>query len=160
MSSDFYIQIQQEVNKHKENIHRKDFRFFHIERFLKIAQKSDELSNQCRQCQGCKEEIDSISKNLSEIINDFVLRKDYDNKMNTWLEHLKKEHFIYPERYFIALYSFFGIGAGFIFGFLVSFLFFNGNLNSILVFVIVGLFIGQFYGGRIDARKKNDDLII
>ncbi len=51
MNSEWYRQLEENVLEQKENIHKKDFTFYLIDRFLLMSKRIDLYSENCKECE-------------------------------------------------------------------------------------------------------------
>jgi len=156
MSDTWYLNIVKTVEEQKKNISERDQGFFHISRFLKAAKISEQLSDKCEQCRENMSIISIISKTLSDDINmPGKTRRGFERNLESILKHLTRGHRYYPKRYFISLYTFFGILIGCLSGFLIMTILAK---DLIMIGLLIG-FAGGVIGGRIIGNKK-DKIII
>jgi len=162
METLWYRKLEIKVLEENEKLYRNDFKFFQVETFLKAAKKADSFSNKCDVCQTHKERAEEMADNLENYLKgDFKLRKDYEKQLDKITKHLKKEHKIYPEQYFISLYSLFGVLGGVGVGALIAYLTIPGFINQSMLFGFVGgLIIGRIFGKRKDNTQKLENKVL
>ena len=154
--------IESNIESQKSLIYKKDIKFYGVDKIVKMASIVEKFSKECSVCIQKKTEIEDISKNLGNYLNNSVkLRKEYEHLSDEITEHLKTEHQIFSKTYFASLYSAYGTIAGLLAGFIFGFIFFKENLfTSVLIFWTVGIIVGRFYGLRKDREvaKENRNL--
>ncbi len=154
--------IESNIESQKSLIYKKDIKFYGVDKIVKMASIVEKFSKECSVCIQKKTEIEDISKNLGNYLNNSVkLRKEYEHLSDEITEHLKTEHQIFSKTYFASLYSAYGTIAGLLAGFIFGFIFFKENLfTSVLIFWAVGIIVGRFYGLRKDREvaKENRNL--
>ena len=154
--------IESNIESQKSLIYKKDIKFYGVDKIVKMASIEEKFSKECSVCIQKKTEIEDISKNLGNYLNNSVkLRKEYEHLSDEITEHLKTEHQIFSKTYFASLYSAYGTIAGLLAGFIFGFIFFKENLfTSVLIFWAVGIIVGRFYGLRKDREvaKENRNL--
>ena len=129
--------IESNIESQKSLIYKKDIKFYGVDKIVKMASIVEKFSKECSVCIQKKTEIEDISKNLGNYLNNSVkLRKEYEHLSDEITEHLKTEHQIFSKTYFASLYSAYGTIAGLLAGFIFGFIFFIlgkfnlGKLNS------------------------------
>lgn len=151
-------QIEQTVQEQKEDINRRDYNFFLVGRFLKIAERTGMFSATCASCEKSRHEIEDISGRLAGFINDGPgKRKELENRTEALFQHLKKEHGILPDKYYTSFFSFVGLATGSIIG-LISGWLLKWNMGiAFLTGWAAGLIIGRVYGLYRDRVLKKLD---
>ena len=162
MESLWYKKLEIKILEENEKLYKNDFKFFQVETFLRAAKKADSLSEKCDTCKIHKETSEEIADNLQNYLKgDFKSRKDYEKKLTTITKHLRKGHQIYPEQYFISLYSLFGILGGLAFGAVIAYLTIPGFIKQAMLFGFVGgLLIGRILGKRKEKLNKLNNKIL
>jgi hypothetical protein len=162
VKTDWIEMIESNIESQKSLIYKKDIKFYGVDKIVKMASIVEKFSKECSVCIQKKTEIEDISKNLGNYLNNSVkLRKEYEHLSDEITEHLKTEHQIFSKTYFASLYSAYGTIAGLLAGFIFGFIFFKENLfTSVLIFWAVGIIVGRFYGLRKDREvaKENRNL--
>ena len=147
------------IREQKKSISPKDYRFYLVDRFLKLMQHVDSFSAKCVECKHLKPEIEEAAANLAELINSSKTNKlKYEHLNDKILNHLNKIHRLKPKRYFTSLYSVYGIGISTILGMLTSFLISGSFSRIILFFLLIGLLVGNALGYRKDNQQKKNNL--
>ena len=151
--------IDKLIQEQKESISPKDYRFYLVDRFLKIVQHIDSFSGKCMECKHLKPEIEEAAANLAELINGSKTNKlKYEHLNDKILNHLNKVHRLKPKRYFTSLYSVYGIGISAMLGILTSFIGSGSFSRIILFFLLIGLLAGNALGYRKDNHQKKNNL--
>lgn len=157
----WYKKIEQTIEREAESISRRDYKFYHVSRFLRVAQRLIEHEEQCVKCYEMKSQIEDIAENLSERINGTMHeRKAYEQAMDFIINHLNRKHHMHPKNYFASAYAFIGMFAGAILGIAVFWLIdFELIKIGILAGWAAGLMVGRYYGHRKDKiiEKENRD---
>lgn len=152
-TTDWYTAINKTVEEQKKSIPERDQNFYHLDRFLKAAELSDEFSDSCRECLNNKSVIRKIAEGVSHFINTPGReRRNFERNYENVLSHLKKVHGLYPARYYISLYSFLGIMIGGCIGFFLFFII-SGELK--MIGLLIG-FLGGVITGRIMGNNKDN----
>ena len=158
----WYKKLEIKTLEENEKLYKNDFKFFQVETFLKAAKKADSFSEKCDNCKIHKDTSEEIAENLQSYLKgDFKSRKDYEKRLTAITNHLKKAHQIYPEQYFISLYSLFGVVGGLAFGALVAYLTIPGFIKQTMLFgFVLGLLIGRILGKRKEKINKINKKIL
>ncbi|MEA3446729.1 MAG: hypothetical protein U9R19_18590 [Bacteroidota bacterium] len=151
MNKDWVVRIEENINTQKENIHKRDVRFFQVDQLNRIAVRLESFENECAECKKHKTALEDISKSLAQYINTNAAEKrEFEKKTDAIKKHLKEAHQIFPVYYFVSYYSFVGIAAGIVLGLLVGYVFSEIFLQSIVIFLIAGLLTGYYLGNKKD----------
>ena len=154
--------LNNEIELKKEEIFKRDYKFFKIDRLERINERIDVFSDNCEICRNFKTESEDIVNRLPEYINGSPgMRAEYEKRTDTIVKHLKQRHGLVPEQYYVSVYSFIGFLSGtLIFGgaaYLIQPGFVKWGLLSGFTF---GLLIGRIIGHQKDKTKKTEDLIL
>lgn len=151
MPDGWYLNIEKTVEEQKKNISDRDQGFYHINRFLRAAEISEQLSDKCAVCRLNMNIISDVSVTISSDINiPGKNRRGFERNLEGILKHLTKVHGYYPKRYYISLYSFLGIIFGCTIAYLIMTLFAK---DLIMIGLLVGFTAGVICGRIIGSRK-------
>jgi len=152
----WFKKIEIQVNNQKERLHKKDFKFFHVDTFLKDAKKIDAFSTDCPECLKLKSIAEEIASGFPEYINGTVgSRKVYENMLGEISGHLQKKHQEHPDGYFISLYTFIGMFAGLTAGVLFTRIIFgNWIKEGLFIGAFIGTLVGRIYGKITENKAK------
>lgn len=155
----WYKKIENQIMDQNERLHKKDFRFYHVDTLLQISKKIDEFSVDCPTCKQLKPNIEEISENLYGYLKgDVSSRKNYETKLEELNTHLRKVHKIYPKQFNLSLYSFVGVVAGLLIGWLIALLIDKTFLKQgLIIGFTFGLIIGRVYGKLKDNQLKKEN---
>ncbi|MCF6184102.1 MAG: hypothetical protein L3J56_05675 [Bacteroidales bacterium] len=154
--------LNDEIELKKEEIFKRDYKFFKIDRLERINERIDIFSDDCEQCQNFKKEAEDIVSKLPAYINGTPgMRGEYEKRTEKIVKHLKHKHGLVPEQYYSSIWSFTGLLSGtLIFGF-TAYLINNGFLKwGLFLGFTIGIIAGRIYGNRKDKFKQNSDLIL
>ncbi|MBN2682823.1 MAG: hypothetical protein JXR58_09970 [Bacteroidales bacterium] len=146
----------------KHNIAYKDYSFFMLTRLPGIAEKLEEFSDSCEDCKNYMHTLEKQINILPKIVSDDVsYRKEYEKTLDLISRHLRKEHKLVPERFFVAVYSTFGLFGGLFLGLGLSYLIYS-SLNQSVIFASlgIGVFAGYIWGSIKDLRYKNRKMVL
>jgi tetrahydromethanopterin S-methyltransferase subunit G len=130
----------------KHNIAYKDYSFFMLTRLPGIAEKLEHYSSSCEECKKFMYNLEEQVNILPKIVSDDVsFRKKFEKTIDEISKHLRKTHKLVPARFFVAVFSTFGLFVGLLIGLLLSYLLYN-SYNQPTVFASLGIavFIGYF----------------
>ena len=135
----------------------KDLRFFRIEEFKRNIGRIDTFAEQCSFCQKQKPEIAKTIFTIEEAIQvPGKTRRDYDRLISRLASHMQHTHGFYAPYYFTYLYSFFGMLAGLVSGYLLMKLFPDQNRMMLSAGFVAGLFAGYFPGSIKDKKIRKE----
>lgn len=147
-------QIEQLDEKLKD-VKQRDLRFFRVEEFKRNIKRVNDFSESCSECKKEKLNINDIVQKIEEAIEvPGKSRREYDRIMGRISAHMQKEHGFYPPFYFSYLFSFFGMVAGILTGYLLMKLFPQIDWVMLISGFVAGLFAGYFYGNRKDKQVR------
>jgi hypothetical protein len=134
---------------------KRDLRFFRIEEFKRNIERVDHFSNICLACEKEKLNIAGIITKIDEAIQvPGKSRREYDRIISRLSTHMRKVHGFYPPFYFTYLFSFFGMVAGLLMGYLLIIILPAGDWMMLTLGFIAGLFSGYVWGNRRDAKIR------
>ena len=147
--------FNEHLSREYEKIPTRDARFFHIERFSRIAEIVHQHSGSCQTCSGLGHQMLEVSEKLGDMINGTGQDlRQYENLLENSAVHLRKAHGYYPSYYFNYLYTFYGFAAGLAVGISLYVLFPAWNAYQVLLLPpAIGCLAGQLAG-----RKKDNNL--
>lgn len=139
-----------------------DYKFYNVERLIRIAEKLDMYSDKCQNCKYYKNDLEDLAGNLHYYLNTSVkTRNEFEQRHDKLAKHLKKQHGVVTAGYHMHLMTFLGILAGALAGYLITFSY-GGELLKIglLMGGAVGLLIGRNAGIRKEVRKRKEGGIL
>jgi len=160
-NSEWFIAFRQELDQFPFT--RREYKLFNIARFVKSARWTDHFSDQCPVCKKNRSDMLCAAREMDSMIRPSgVGAGEFETLNDCVYHHLRKDHNLTPRSYFVALYSFFGMIAGSLFGGVVGVV---TNLildpekgqwlkNGLLIGWFLGLVAGQILGKRKDNRIK------
>lgn len=155
MESEWVFQISNNIEKHKETVHKRDVRFFQFDQLVRIAERLDHFEKSCPECMEHKKVLEEISSSLTQYVDTSPsMKREFEKKTDRIKKHLKTAHQIFPVYYFTSYYSFAGLAIAGVFGVLAGLVFFE-YLNQILIASIsLGMAIGYFLGTKKDWKVR------
>lgn len=154
--------VKKEIENQRDNIFKRDYKFFKIDRLERISERVDDFSGECEKCKELKIEIEDIVSGLSDSVNGSPgNRSRYEKRNERIVKHLKNEHKLIHRDYYSSVYSFAGLVFGLVlFGsvtFLINIEYFTFGL---LTGFTVGIIVGRVIGRRKDKEKERTGLIL
>ena len=154
--------IKQNIENQSDDIFKRDYKFFKIDRLEKIAERIDEFSEKCEVCQSLKPELENISEHVAQLINGSPKeRSQYEKRNEILVKHLKEAHGLIHREYYASVYSLAGFAGGSVlFGgiaFLIDIRYF---IFGLLLGFSIGIISGRIYGRRKDKEKEREGLIL
>lgn len=152
--SDWCNRTVKEINLHKDYLSKKNSKKYKLDLLLRLTKRIDEFSAICGKCQAFKEEITRLVGdlgNLVQLLDSKEQRKSYHKTIKTIVEHLKKEHKLVSEGYYIGIGMAIGAGVGVALGIALD----NPALGPTF-----GAGIGFAIGRYLDKKAKKDGRVI
>ncbi len=116
-------QIKRTIKAQTEELFRKDYVFYKIDRLERISERIDTFSDTCEHCKGLKPEVESIAAGISELKNGSTHhRAEYERRNEEIVKHLRKVHGLEQAIYNTSLYTLLGMIAGLAVSFALSFI--------------------------------------
>ncbi len=152
------VRIHNNLKINGESVNSKDYVFFNVEMIEKAARHTVKFIKSCQTCQQNKDELLALSEQFPQMLDTISGRRQFTNRLDKVLKHLRKEHGIYPKGYFTGLYTMVGVLAGFAVSLIVTGLKILSFFSSMLIFLGLGTIIGWVWGlikdGKIARSQK------
>jgi ABC-type transporter Mla maintaining outer membrane lipid asymmetry permease subunit MlaE len=161
----WFEEVKQNIEQISEkNIKPKEVRFYNLGGFITIAQRINEFSSTCKECENLKAEILEVSQNIDKYLNTSnQTRKTYEQKRDSYAEHLKTAHNLVKRNLYAPTYAFVGLLVGSVLGFAFAqimqiFNAYNADFMkvSILIGWAIGLIVGRILGTQKDNKVKKE----
>jgi hypothetical protein len=144
-----------QVDEKLKATRKRDLRFFRVDEFKRNVERVGSFSKSCPVCQKEKSDIAEVARKVDEAINvPGKSRREYDRLIGRLASHMQKAHGFFTPFYFTYLYSFFGMVAGLVLGYLLMKLFPAFNWAMLSAGFTLGLIAGYFLGGRKDTKIR------
>ena len=145
--SRWYYDTANQVYQLKNTLSQKDYKKYRLNLFIGVAQRVDELSPACKLCQFSKQNISTLTQNVSNLIQlaDKDGMKTHLMTINMVINHLKKQHKLVEEGHYTYLWSPLGTAIGVIIG---------TSMQYIGIGILVGWIIGTGVGGVLDIKAR------
>jgi hypothetical protein len=138
-----------------------DLRFFRVEEFKRNVERAGNFSGKCPVCTKEQVNIREVTGKIDQAIaHPGKDRRDYDRLIGRLATHMQKEHGYYSPNYFTYRYSFYGMIAGAVVGYLLMMLLSKYNWAYFSGGFSVGLLIGYVYGGRKDRKIRQKKMLM
>jgi len=156
--SDWYNGITQKIEGLKNTLDQKDYKRFRLDSLSSVARRVGQFSPECTQCMLFREDVDRLIKNAGDLaqMGDKELRKahlgDVNKTLNKMVFHLRREHKLVTEGYYMALGTALGMAVGLAIG---GVAFDNQGIG-----MAIGIGGGVAIGAALDAKAKKEDRIL
>lgn len=149
-------EIKTRLDKKLEGAKQRDIRFFRIEEFKRNIERVEKFSSSCPYCKKQQMYISEIANKIDEAVNiPGKARRDYDKLISQLASHMQKEHGYYAPFYYTYLYSFLGIVAGMVTGYLLMKVLPQYNWALLSFGFVAGLIIGYAWGSQKDSTIRS-----
>jgi hypothetical protein len=138
--SNWYDGIAKQINQLKDTLSEKDYKKYKL--------------NECGQCQIFQQDISTLTQNVGNVIQiaDKDKRKAHLKTINDIVGHLRKQHKLVTEGYYMGIGMLFGSAIGVALG---------AAMPSIAMGIIpIGLGVGMAIGAALDAKAKKEGRVI
>ena len=154
--------IKNKIDEQIDDIYKRDYKFYKIDRLERIAEHIDVFSHECEECEAFKTDIKDIAERLSEYLKGVPqLRSEYEKRNEKIVNHLQKKHKLAYKEYYASSYSFLGFAIGSaIFGGVMWFINSNFIVPAVLMGFALGLIIGRILGKKKDKKIEENNLIL
>jgi len=154
--------IKNKIDDQIDDIYKRDYKFYKIDRLERIAEHIDDFSTECEECKAYKKEIEGITERLSEYLKGIPqLRSEYEKRNEKIVKHLQKKHKLAYKEYYASSYSFLGFVSGSVlFGGIMWFINPNFVFPTILMGFAIGLIVGRIIGKKKDKENEQNNLIL
>ncbi len=149
--SDWYNRTATEINLYKDTSNKKKSKKYKLERLLGVANRVDEFSSYCGECQMFQQEVTSLAQDLGNLMQlpGKERRKSHIKKINNIVKHLKKEHKLITEGYYRGM----GMMIGPVMGTSIGAAFDN-TVAGIAIGVAIGFVIGNYMDKKAEKEGK------
>ncbi len=145
------VKIESNLQKSKE----KDLRFFRVDEFKRNITRIGEFSDSCEVCHNFKTDVAEVVETIYEAVEvPGNTRRGYDRLISRLANHMRREHGFYAPFYFSYVYSFIGIIAALIVGFILYTVFPGKGEIWFSVSFIVGIVTAYISGGLKDSKIR------
>jgi hypothetical protein len=158
---DWSEQINSQIDDKLKEARKSDVRFFRVDEFKRNVERAGTFSKRCPDCNKEKINIGEVVRKIDDAINSpGAARRDYDRLINRLATHMQKKHGYFPPFHYTYTYSFYGIVAGLLIGYLLMMLFSDYNWAILSAGFSAGLIIGYLRGGQKDRRIREKKMLM
>jgi len=151
--SDWYNRTATEINLYKDTSNKKKSKKYKLELLLGVANRVDEFSSDCGECQIFQQEITTLAQDLGNLIQlpGKERRKSHIKRINNIVKHLKKEHKLITEGYYRGM----GMMIGPVMGTSIG-----AAFDNTVVGIGIGIAIGFVIGNYMDKKAEKEGKVI
>ena len=151
--SDWYNRTATEINLYKDTSNKKKSKKYKLELLLGVANRVDEFSSDCGECQIFQQEITTLAQDLGNLIQlpGKERRKSHIKRINNIVKHLKKEHKLITEGYYRGM----GMMIGPVMGTSIG-----AAFDNTAVGIAIGVAIGFVIGNYMDKKAEKEGKVI
>jgi hypothetical protein len=151
--SNWYDGIAKQINQLKDTLSQKDYKKYKLRLLLCVAERIAEFSTECGQCQIFQQDISTLTEDVGNIIQvaDKDKRKAHLKAINRMIGHLRKQHKLVTEGYYMGIGMLFGTAIGVASG---------AAMDSVGPGIPIGVGVGVAIGAALDAKAKKEGRVI
>ena len=146
LKDSWIVQLHNNLLAGKEKVNPRDITFFNIDMIEQAARHTVLHMKDCGQCQANKEELLALSREFPEMLATISGRRDFTNRLDRVLKHLRQVHGVYPKGYFTGVYTILGVTIGGLVGWLIARLDLLSMYAAMITFLGIGLIVGWVWG--------------
>jgi hypothetical protein len=144
------------LDEKTKNVKQRDIRFYRVQEFKRNIERVGEFSKSCPYCEKEKIGIAAIVGKMDEAIEvPGKTRREYDRAISRLSGHMQKNHGFFTPYYFTYLFSFFGMVAGILAGYIFMRLFPAYDWILLPAGFVAGLMTGYFWGHAKDKKIRH-----
>ena len=151
--SDWYNRTATEINLHRDTSNKKVSKKYKLDLLLGVANRVDEFSPYCGECQMFQQEVTSLAQDLGNIVQlpGKERHRSHIKKINNIVKHLKKEHKLITEGYYRGMGLMMGPAVGIAIG---------AGVDNTGVGMAIGVAIGFVIGTYLDKKAEKEGKVI
>ncbi|MFC2032495.1 hypothetical protein ACFLUS_03925 [Chloroflexota bacterium] len=151
--SQFTFTIAKQINQLKETLSEKDYQKYKLSLLSCVAGRVTEFSPECGQCQIFQQDISTLTQDVGNIIQsaDKDKKKAHLKTITSIIGHLRKQHKLVTEGYYMGIGIAFGSAMGVVLGVASDY---------IGTGIPIGVGIGLVLGAALDAKAKKEGRVI
>ena len=151
--SDWYNRTATEINLYQDTLNKKDSKKYKLDLLLRVADRVDDFSSYCGECQMFQQEVTTLAQDLGNLIQlpGKERRKNHIKQIDHIVKHLKKEHKLITEGYYRGMGMIMGpaIGTGI-----------GAAFENLSIGVAAGIAIGLAIGSYLDKKAEKEGKVI
>ena len=151
--SNWYDAIAKQIDELKATLSDKDYKRYKLRMLSCIAERVAEFSPACGQCQIFQQDISTLTQDVHNIIQlaDKQKRKTHLKTIDNIANHLRKQHKLVTEGYYVGICMAIGAGLGVAIW---------AAMPNIGTGIPIGVGLGLAIGTALDAKAKKEGRII
>lgn len=151
--SEWYLRIADRITQLKETLPANDYKKLKLDMLLCVAERTDEFSDTCGQCQILKQDISTLVPDIDYLVQtgDKERRKAHVKKIDSIVDHLRKQHKLVTEGYYLGIAMAIGAGLGLALGAATDII--GGG-------VPIGIGAAVAVGLALDAKAKRENRVL
>ena len=150
-----------QLDEKTKNVKQRDIRFYRVEEFKRNIERVGEFSTSCPYCEKEKINIAAIVDKMDVAIEvPGKTRREYDRAISRLSGHMKKNHGFFTPYYFSYLFSFFGMVAGLLVGYILMRFFPDHDWAMLSAGFVAGLFTGYIWGTKKDNKIRHSKMLM
>jgi hypothetical protein len=149
----WYDDISKQIDQLKLTLNEKDYKKYKLGMLLCLAERIAEFSPECGQCQIFQQDISTLTQDVGNTIQlaDKGKRKAHLKTINDITNHLRKQHKLVTEGYYMGIGIAIGTGLGVALG---------AAMPNIGAGIPIGVGIGMAIGAALDAKAKKEGRVL
>jgi len=151
--SNWHDGITKQIDLLKETLGIGKDKRYRIEMLQCLANRIEQFSSECGQCQMFKQDVVTLVQDVSNISQtpNREGRKQYFKSMNKAIGHLQRQHKLVTEGYYTGICMAIGSGIGVAIG---------AAMDSVASGIPIGVGIGVVFGAALDLKAQKEDRIL
>ena len=152
-TNEWFDSIKKQIELLKSSLSERDYKKYKLHLLLCVAERVTQFSHECSQCQIFLQDIYALSQDVGNLVQvaDKERQQGYFKSMGKITNHLKDQHKLVDEGYYVGMWMGLGIALGLPIGI---------PLGNIAWGLPIGLAIGVAIGTSLDAKAKREGRII
>ena len=151
--NNWYDGIAKQINQLKVTLSEKDYKKYKLRMLPCVAERIAEFSPECGQCQIFQQDISTLTQDVANTIQlaDKGKRKTHLKSIDNIVGHLRKQHKLVTEGYYMGIGMIFGSAIGVALG---------AAMPYMGMGIPIGVGVGMSLGAALDAKAKKEGRVI
>jgi hypothetical protein len=151
--SDWHESIAVQIDQLKNTISESDYKKYKLNLLLCVTQRVAEFAPECGRCQILQQDISTLTQDVGNLVQvaDKYRRKAHLTAINGMINHLRKQHKLITEGYYMGIGMVFGTAIGVAIG---------AAMPNVASGIPIGIGVGMAMGVALDAKAKKEGRII
>ena len=153
VNTNWYNGIKKQIELLENSLSEKDYKKFKLHLLLCVAERVDQFSSECGQCEIFKQDVTTLIQDVGNLaqIADKAWRKAYFKSMNKVIGHLQRQHKLVTEGYYIGVFMAIGSGLGVALG---------AAMDEVGGGIPIGVGIGVALGAALDYKARKEGRVL